>query len=687
MSDANLSAGPQARIQQLTDEINRHNYNYYMLSSPEVSDFEFDALLQELMLLEKQFPQWTLPDSPTQRVGGTVSSEFVSVAHDYPMLSLSNTYSESEIRDFDARTRKTLQTDVEYVCELKFDGLSISLRYESGLLVRALTRGDGEKGDDVTNNIRTIRSIPLRLRGSGYPQVFEARGEVIMPRKGFERMNAQRIANEELPFANPRNAASGSLKMLDTAEVAKRPLDAYFYYFMAPNDLFSSHIQGLQALADWGFRTSSNTTLCKSIEEVMHFIGEVARIRYSLPFDIDGVVIKVNSISAQQQLGFTSKFPRWAIAYKYKAEQASTRLLSIDYQVGRTGVVTPVANLKAVQLAGTTVKRASLHNADIIGKLDVRVGDIVYVEKGGEIIPKITGVDLSQRELFSQPTQFVSVCPECGTALERQAGEAAWICPNADTCPPQIKGRLEHFIGRKAMNIESLGEGKVGMLYDHGLVKDAADFYQLEASDLLGLEKSMVSEDGTREKKISFQEKTVFNILSGIKSSLDIPFDKVLFAIGIRYVGETVARKLADHFGSMENLRKATYDELIEAENIGDVVAKSLLDFFAKPGNQSLILRLQHAGVHMEMASQKKKVESAITGKSLVVSGNFGTPQRRKEIEEMVIRHGAKLSGSVSAKTHYVVAGENMGPEKRQKANALNVPIITENEFLRLIGA
>jgi DNA ligase (NAD+) len=672
----------QQQISQLVKELNDHNYRYYVLAEPVISDYEFDMLLEKLAALEKQFPEFIQPDSPTQRVGGTITSEFASAKHTYPMLSLSNTYSESELREFDERVRKLVDGNYEYICELKFDGLSISLTYENGLLTRALTRGDGERGDVVTTNIKTIRSIPLRLVGSGFPASFEVRGEIILPRAGFEKMNLERIEIGENPFANPRNAAAGSLKLQDSAEVARRPLDGYMYYALGDSLTFVTHSQSLQTLADWGFKISDKSALCKSIDEVLAFINKMGLERDKLPFDIDGVVIKVNSLEQQQALGFTAKSPRWAIAYKYKAEQVSTQLLSIDYQVGRTGVVTPVANLKPVQLAGTVVKRASLHNADIIAKLDVRIGDQVFVEKGGEIIPKIIGVDLSKRDLFALPVIFAETCPECGTKLERQEGEAGNFCPNEDHCPPQIKGRLEHFIHRKAMNIDSLGEGKIEILYDNRLVNNIADLYSLTYDSILNLEKVFKGTDGSKDKKLSFKEKTADNIINGINASKSAPFERVLFALGIRYVGETVARKLALHFKDIDSIIAAGLDELKSAENIGEKVAASIFTFFRKPENLVLIEKLRSAGLNMVAEKQPELLSSNLTGKSIVVSGSFGSPKRRKELEELVSMHGAKLSGGVTSKTDFVVAGENMGPEKRQKAMSLGIPVITEAEFL-----
>jgi len=535
------------RIGQLTEEINIHNHKYYDLSMPVITDYEFDRLMDELIQLEKEYPEFVDPDSPSQRVGGGITKEFRQVRHNYPMLSLANTYSEEEVRDFEDRIHKLLGEETEYICELKFDGVAIGLTYRDGLLIQAVTRGDGIQGDDVTTNVRTIHSIPLKLKGNDYPSLFEIRGEILLPRKSFEDINRKRIEEEEEPFANPRNAASGSLKMQDSREVARRHLDCYLYYL--PGDPpFATHYECLMAARKWGFNISKYMVKCKSIDEIFNFINTMNESRHELPFDIDGIVIKVNSLLQQKDLGNTAKSPRWAIAYKFKAERVLTKLLSIDYQVGRTGAVTPVANLQPVLLAGTVVKRASLHNADIIASLDVRIGDLVYVEKGGEIIPKIIGVDLGQRPASVEPVVFIKNCPECGTHLLRNEGEAAHYCPNEAGCPPQIKGKLEYFISRKAMNIDSLGEGKIGILYDHKLVDNVADLYDLRKDQLLGLDKVYEATENKKEKKISFREKTVENILKGIEKSKGAGFERVLYAIGIRYVGETVAKKTGGSF-------------------------------------------------------------------------------------------------------------------------------------------
>jgi DNA ligase (NAD+) len=672
------------RIEELTEEIEKHNYNYYVLSKPVISDYEFDMLLEELIRLEKQFPEFASPDSPTQRVGGDITKEFRQVVHKYPMLSLGNTYSEEEIIDFDNRTRKTLLEDPEYVCELKYDGVAIGLTYLDGKLVQAVTRGDGEKGDDVLANARTIRSIPLKLKGS-FPSEFEMRGEIYMPLKSFERLNKER---EELGlplFANPRNAASGSLKMQDPSEVSKRNLDCFLYFVMGEHLPFDNHYQNLMEARKWGLKIPGYIAKCLTIKEIFDFIDYWNDARRQLEFNIDGVVIKVNSIRQQQMLGFTAKSPRWAIAYKFKAEQVSTLLLSIDFQVGRTGAVTPVANLQPVQLAGTTVKRASLHNADIIAKLDIHYGDHVFVEKGGEIIPKVIGVDLSQRPGNSQPVKFAGNCPECGTALVRRENEAAHHCPNDTGCPPQIKGKLEHFISRKAMDIDSLGEGKIELLFDKGLVRNVADLYDLTYDKLIGLEKVYPGEDG-KERTISFREKTVENILKGIEQSKNTPFERSLYALGIRYVGETVARKLALHFRNIEKLREAHYEELIEAEEIGEKIAESVIQYFSNPTNIMIIERLREHGIIFEIISgQEVIVENKLGGKSFVISGVF-KDHSRQELKQLIEKFGGRNSGSVSGKTNYLLAGDDIGPVKLKKARELGIKIISEEDFTSMIS-
>jgi len=672
------------RVAELTDEINRHNYRYYVLSSPEVSDYEFDILLEELGRFEAEYPELISPDSPTQRVGADLTKEFVQVKHKYPMLSLGNTYSQEEIADFDERVRKLLGEDPEYICELKYDGIAIGLTYRNGKLVQALTRGDGTQGDDVTSNVKTIKSIPLILRGD-FPGVVEIRGEVFMPRSSFNNINAEREKNGFQLFANPRNAAAGSLKMQDPAEVTKRNLDSFLYYMMGGNLPADNHYQCLQKAKEWGLKISPYIAKCHTLEEIYSFIELWNTGRKELPFDIDGIVIKVNSLRHQEILGYTAKSPRWAIAYKFKAERVSTPLLSIDYQVGRTGAVTPVANLKPVQLAGTTVKRATLHNADIIRKLGLHVGDYVFVEKGGEIIPKVIGPDLEHRSADAREVKFITHCPECGTLLEREENEAAWYCTNEYGCPPQIKGKLEHFISRKAMNIDSLGEGKVELLFDKGLVSNIADLYDLKYDQLLGLEKVYEADEGQKERKISFREKTADNILQGIEQSKATPFDRVLYALGIRFVGETVAKKLAYHFGSIDLIRQASFDELKEVEEIGEKIAGSVVSFFENPINQEVIERLREKGISFQLdKSGSVVIEDKLGGKAFVISGVF-QKFSRDQLKEMIEKYGGKNTSSISGKTDFLLAGEDMGPVKLQKAEALGVKIISEEDFILMI--
>lgn len=672
------------RIRELVEIIRHHNYLYYQKAAPEISDYDFDFLLKELESLEKAFPEFLDPNSPTQRVGGEITKVFKAVKHRYSMLSLDNTYSEGELIDFDNRVQKILGEPYEYVAELKIDGVSISLTYKSGKLIQAVTRGDGVQGDDVTVNVRTIQSIPLILNTGNYPPEFEVRGEIYMPRAGFDRMNRARAEEGEQLFANPRNATAGTLKTQDSSIVAQRPLNAFFYNLMGDGIKSESHFDRLNLLKSWGFRVSDIRTRAKNIGQIVEFIEEVNQGRSHLEFEIDGVVIKVNSIRQQEKLGFTSKSPRWAIAYKFKAEEAVTRLLSIDYQVGRTGVVTPVANLEPVLLAGTTVKRASLHNADFMMALDVRVGDFVHVEKGGEIIPKITAVDFSVRHADSARTIFISHCPECCSPLQRADGESAWYCPNDKGCPPQIKGKLEHFISRKAMNIDSLGEGKIEVLFDKGLVLDPADLFDLTYEQLLGLEKVIQVDEGKPGKKVSFREKTVQNILDGISKSKSVPFERVLFAIGIRHVGETVAKKLARHFNSIDNLLKASYDELVSVDEIGDKIAGSILAYFADESSIRMIQRLEASGVKMKTEENVTAISRVLGGKAFVVSGVFAGFSR-DGIKLSIELNGGKVSGSISSKTDFVLAGENMGPEKRRKAEDLGVKIISEEDYLQMI--
>jgi len=672
------------RIIELTNEINFHNHRYYVLSTPLINDFDFDQLLNELISLEKLFPDLLDINSPSQRVGGSVTKEFKQVVHKYQMLSLSNTYSFDEIQEFDDRVRKAIGDDFEYICELKYDGLSVGLTYVNGILKHAVTRGDGLQGDDITNNIKTIRSIPLKIKGYHIPEEFEIRGEIIMPRAVFKKLNIQRVLNDEQPFANPRNAASGSIKMLDSKEVSKRGLDCILYNFLSENNEFTNHYDSLRSAKEWGFKVSNHLLKCKTAEEINEYITDIRNLRDQLPFDIDGVVIKVNNFKQQDFLGNTSKSPRWAIAYKFKAERERTHVLSIDYQVGRTGVITPVANLEPVQLAGSIVKRATLHNSDQISRLDIRVGDLVEVEKGGEIIPKIINVVLDQRRLDSQPTNFITHCPECTTLLVRSEGEAHFFCPNELKCPPQLKGKLEHFISRKAMNIESLGEGKIEILFENKIIQNIADIYDIEYNKIVGLEKIIPSEDSGKPRKIRLQEKTCNKILKGIADSKSVPFERVLFALGIRFVGETVAKKLAHYFRSIFAIRSASIDELVQVEDIGIRIAESIILYFSNDENKNLIERLQKSGLCFELGANTSLISQKLTEKIFVISGVF-TAFSRDELKKMIEQNNGKVVSAVSASTSYLIAGEKMGPEKRRKAEKLSIPIINENEFIEMI--
>lgn len=660
-------------IEQLTEKINYHNDLYYQQHRTEISDFEFDQLLEKLLALEKQFPELKDTNSPTQRVGGTITKEFATVYHKYPMLSLSNTYSEQELLDFDARIAKGLEGEpYEYFCELKFDGVSISLTYENGVLTRGVTRGDGVRGDDVTTNVRTIRSIPLAVRGDAVPPVFEVRGEVFLPKEVFVRLNKEREDIGEERYANARNTASGTIKMQDSGEVARRKLDCFVYYLLGDETGLDTHEESIKKLESWKFNVSPTYRKCKNIQEVLKYINEWDTKRQDLPLETDGVVIKINSLEQQQLLGYTAKSPRWAIAYKYKAQNMSTRLLGVTYQVGRTGAVTPVASLEPVFLAGTTVKRASLHNANEIARLDLHIGDFVFVEKGGEIIPKVTGVDKEKRPSDAQPVVYLKECPECGTPLVRFEGEAAFYCPNVNGCPPQIKGRIEHFIQRKAMDIESLGERTIHQLYELGLVKSPADLFDLTREDVLKL-------DG-------FKDKSVSNLLDGIQKSKEVPFENVLFAIGIRYVGKTVAEKLARYFKSIDNVAKASFEELLAAPEIGSKIAQSIFNFFRNPDNQIEITRLKKAGLRLETDVKEPEKESdALGGKSFVISGTFSN-YSREELQEIILKNGGRLLSAVSGKLDFLVAGENMGPSKLAKAEKLGVKIISEKEFEKLLA-
>ena len=672
------------RIAFLRQELEKHNYLYYLLSQPVISDYDYDMMLRELEKLEREHPEFADPNSPTQRVGSDINVEFTQVAHKYPMLSLSNVYNETELYDFDERVRKDLANDYRYVCELKYDGASISLTYRDGELLRAVTRGDGVQGDDVTANARTIRTIPLKLQGSDFPEEFEIRGEIMMTHPVFNKLNEERLEAGDTPFANPRNAAAGTLKMQNSAQMAKRSLDCFLYYLLGENLPAQSHFDNLQKAREWGFKVPTEIALCENMEQVCQFIKHWADRRDQLPFDIDGIVVKVDSLAQQRQLGMRAKSPRWAVAYKFPAERVETRLNSISYQVGRTGAVTPVANLEPVRLAGTTVKRASLHNADFMQTLDLRIGDAVYVEKGGDIIPKVIAVNMEKRSEDSQPAQFVARCPECDAELKRNEGEAAWYCTNDDGCPPQIKGRIEHFISRKAMNIDSLGEGKIELLYDKGLVSNVADLYSLKYEQLFGLEKVMTDEEGNT-KKIGFREKTAEKILAGIETSKQAPFERTLYAIGIRFVGETIAKKLARSFHSIDKLANATFEELVAVDEIGERIAASVVDFFSRHANQILVERLTQAGLQFTVDDSAHQVKSeALKDKSIVVSGVFTIP--RDDVKKMVEEHGGKNSSSISSKTDYVLAGEKMGPEKLKKAEALGIPIISEKEFYEMLG-
>ena len=661
----------KSRIDYLRAELERHNYNYYVLSAPEISDYDFDQMMKELQRLEEENPQYFDENSPTQRVGNDISEDFVQVYHKYPMLSLGNTYSEGEITDFYNRVKRQLNTEFEIVCELKFDGTSISLTYEDGRLTQAVTRGDGEKGDDVTANVKTIRSIPLVLKPNDYPSEFEIRGEILMPWKVFEQLNKQREEQEEPLFANPRNAASGTLKLQNSKEVAARRLDSYLYYIPTAEIPVETHWEALDKAKSWGFKISDSRKLCRTLDEIFGFIKYWDTERKNLPVATDGIVLKVNSLSQQRELGYTAKSPRWAIAYKFQAERVCTQLKSVSYQVGRTGAITPVANFDAVQLAGTQVKRASLHNADIISQLDLHIGDMVYVEKGGEIIPKIVGVNKDERSLFdTEKVEFIKTCPECGATLVRSEGEAAHYCPNEDGCPPQLKGKIVHFVSRKAMNI-NMGEETVDLLYDKGLIYSAADLYQLKEDDLRVLDR--------------WGEKSAKNLVKSIEASKKTPFEKVLFALGIRYVGETVAKKLARKFKSIDALRKATFDELTGTDEIGEVIAQSVIDYFSKQKNVDLIERLEAYGLQMCEKEEQQPGSNLLSGKTIVISGTFDY-YSREELKEMIERNGGKNGSSVSSRTDFLLAGKNIGPSKLEKAKSLGIKFLNETEFLEMIG-
>lgn len=661
----------QNTIQKLREELNQHNHNYYVLDKPTISDFEFDQKLKQLQDLENKYPEFFDANSPTQRVGGTITKNFKTVTHEYRMYSLDNSYSKEELIDWEKRVQKVLgDVPLDYTCELKYDGASISITYENGELKRAVTRGDGVQGDDVTNNIKTIKSIPLKLKGD-FPEKFDVRGEIILPFAGFEKMNQDLIEIGETPYSNPRNTASGSLKLKESAEVAKRPLDCLLYFIIGNKLPFNSQIEGLETARNWGFKVPKEAKLAHNLEQVFEFIDYWDIHRHNLPYETDGVVIKVNQFELQDELGFTAKSPRWAIAYKFKSEQVATLLNSISYQVGRTGAITPVANLKPVQLAGTIVKRASLHNADQIEKLDIRIGDTVFVEKGGEIIPKIIAVDLSKRPEHSEPTKYITHCPECNTELVRGEGEANHYCPNFYGCPPQIIGRIQHFISRKAMDIEGLGGETVTLLYNNGLVHNYADLYDLTVDQILPLER--------------MAKKSAENLVNGVANSKSIPFERVLYALGIRFVGETVAKKLAKHYKNIDALSQANLMDLVLVDEIGDRIAQSVIDFFNNQENRIIIERLKEYGVQFEVRENiNPDATEKLLGKTFVVSGVF-EQFSRDDLKKAIEDNGGKVGSSISAKTDFVVAGSNMGPAKLDKAVKLNVPIISETDFIKML--
>jgi len=659
------------KIEGLRRELREHNYKYYVLASPSISDYEFDMKLKELQILEEQYPEFMDTTSPTMRVGGTVTKNFKTVAHEHRMYSLDNSYSKEELLDWEKRVLRILgDSEVSFTCELKYDGASISLTYEKGELLKGVTRGDGFQGDDITTNIRTIKSVPLKLHGD-FPPRFDIRGEIVLPLDGFNKMNEERIKNGEDPYMNPRNTAAGSLKLLDSSLVAERPLECLPYGISGTNLNFSSQFEMLSKAREWGFKVPSEARLCKNTEEVMQYVEYWDTKRHSLPYETDGVVVKVNSFQQQEELGYTAKSPRWALAYKFKTEQAVTVLNKISYQVGRTGAITPVANLEPILLAGTTVKRASLHNADQIAKLDIREGDTVYVEKGGEIIPKIVGVDISKRPIHSIPTMYITHCPECGTQLIRQAGEAQHFCPNESGCPPQITGRIQHFISRKAMDIEGLGSETVELFFKEGLITNYADLYTLTKDQIMPLER--------------MAEKSAENLINGIASSVNIPFERVLFGLGIRYVGETVAKKLAKAYKNIDALMSASTNELELVDEIGERIAESVVDFFGENKNRDIINRLKHYGLQFSLTEEQLEGQTEkLKGQTFVVSGVFEKVSRA-ELKKYIEDNGGKVSSSISSKTSFVVAGDNMGPSKKVKADNLGIPIISEDEFLTLI--
>lgn len=658
------------QILQLRDELNKHNYNYYVLDNPTISDYEFDLKLKQLIALEQQHPEYFDVNSPSQRVGGEITKNFETLVHEHRMYSLDNSYSKEDLLDWETRIKKLVDGNLEFTCELKYDGASISLTYENGLFVKAVTRGDGVQGDNVTANVKTIKSVPLQLQGD-FPEKFDIRGEIVLPFEGFHKMNEERIEIGEEPYRNPRNTASGSLKLQDSSEVAKRPLECLLYSIVGNNLNIKTQFEGLEKARSWGFKVPQAAKLVHSIDGVLEFINYWDEHRHALPYETDGVVIKVNNLQQQEELGYTAKAPRWAIAYKFKAEQVSTRLNEITYQVGRTGAITPVANLEPVELAGTTVKRASLHNADQIEKLDIRVGDEVFVEKGGEIIPKIIAVDLSKRPANSIPTQYITNCPECHTQLVRTEGEAQHYCPNYNGCKPQIIGRIQHFISRKAMDIEGLGGETVALLVNEGLIQDYSDLYELTKEQVIPLER--------------MAEKSAENLIKGIELSKEVPFERVLYALGIRYVGETVAKKLAKHYKSIEALANASHEDLILVDEIGVKIAESVVEFFSSETNREIINRLKKFGVQLEISAEKLANQTnKLEGNIFVVSGVFHTVSR-DELKKLIEDNGGKVSSSISGKTNYVVAGDNMGPSKREKAEKLQINIISEQDFLNLL--
>ena len=661
----------QNRINYLRKKLNQHNYNYYVKSKPTISDYDYDMLINELIKLENENSEFFDSNSPSQRIGNDINVEFKQIKHKYQMLSLGNTYSKQEIIDFDNRVRKTIGDNFEYVCELKFDGTSISITYINGKLHHAVTRGDGVIGDDVTSNVKTIKSIPMQLHGNDYPDELEMRGEIIIPLKAFNRLNEERIEIGEAPFANPRNAASGSLKIQKSSIVARRPLDCYLYYILGENLKFDNHYDNIQNAKKWGLKISENFKLCKNIEEITEFIEYWDKERKNLDYDIDGIVIKVNSIEQQKILGFTAKSPRWAIAYKFKAERVVTKLYSIDYQVGRTGVITPVANLEPVQLGGTIVKRATLHNADIIKNLDIRINDTVFVEKGGEIIPKIVGIDLSKRKKDSKPLIYIDKCPECGTNLIRSEGEAHHFCPNEFGCPPQIKGKIEHFISRKAMNIDSLGQETIDLLFKNNLISNVADLYDLKIEQLIPLER--------------MGQKSASNIIKSIEESKKIPFQKVLYALGIRFVGETVAKTLAKNFHSIDSIENANIEQLIQVDEIGERIADSIVQFFNNEINRKVIERLKQKGLQFKISEEEiNKSSDKLAGLSIIISGTFKN-HSRDELKLLIEKNGGKNVSSISKNTNFLLAGDKIGPAKLTKVEKLGIPIISEDDFIEMI--